>query len=390
MLRSLVAWKPWSAASRAAPALARLGDAPFLVAIRDALPWAFGALLLGMSVLFFVVAAPAGMGGAAIARRISIALLPAFGIMSCALAVALPIALARRANYRLWPLVLSTLAAFALILPRPFGPAAVTYLQHVGAVGIFLAIVACGVVGAGVALARHSAGALVSLGLLALVTVGIGFDVSAEIARAIQPMGRLGDTLPALVAIVAAQMLLWLIGVHGTAVLAAVLTPVYLTLQMQNTAAFSQHLPLPHVVVTSLFLFIFPGGSGATMPLAVLFAFSRVPRLRRLGRVVLLPAMVNVNEPLLFGLPVVLNPYFVVPFFVAPLVLACITYGAIALGMVARPAFYVPTIVPAPISTYLATLDPRAVVLLVVNVLVATMIYAPFVRAYERKVLAQE
>ncbi len=387
MLRSLVAWKPWSAASRVAPALARLGDAPFLVAIRDALPWAFGALLVAMSVLLFVVAAPAGLGGEALARRVSTAMLPAFGIMATALAVALPVALSRRARFSLAPLLVATLAAYVVILPRPFGPDVIDYLQRVGAVGIFLAIVACACVGAGIALARHASGALVAIVLLAFVTFALHIDISAGIAKMIAPMGRLGDSLPALIAIIAAQMLLWLVGVHGTAVLAAVLTPVYLTLQLQNTQAFSAHLPLPHIVVTSLFLFIFPGGSGATMPLAILFSFSKVPRLRKLGRVVLLPAMANVNEPLLFGLPVVLNPYFVVPFFLAPLVLACITYGAVALGMVARPAFYVPSVVPAPIATYLATLDPRAIVLTLANVLVATIVYLPFVRAYERRAL---
>ena len=66
--------------------------------------------------------------------------------------------------------------------------------------------------------------------------------------------------------------------------LAAIVTPVYLTMQMQNTHAFTLHAPLPYVVVVSLFLFVFPGGAGATLPLAALFALLAVPRLRRVGR----------------------------------------------------------------------------------------------------------
>ncbi len=334
--------------------------------------WGFGALILACAALFFLVGLPA-------------AFLPAFGVMSCALAIALPLALARRAHYHATVVALASVAAFALVLPRPFGPDPLTYLRALGATGIFLELLATGVGGAGIALSRRSFGAAIALALLAAVVFGAHVDVSREIAFALAPMARLGDSFPALLVIVAAQTLLWCIGVHGPAMLAAVLTPVYLTMQMQNTAAYTEHHALPHLVVASLFLFVYPGGSGATLPLTLLLSVSRVARLRRLGRASLLPAAANVNEPLLFGLPVVLNPFFVAPFVAAPLALAGITYAAFAFGFVARPAFYVPTVVPAPISTYLATLDPRAPLLVLVNLIVATLIYLPFVRAYEKR-----
>ena len=362
MSRSSAAWKPSSAASS------------FLLALRDAFPWAFAALLVAFAAFLFVVPA---------AR----ALLPAFGIMAPALAVAFPIALSRRTAYPVVPILASSLAAFALMLPHYDGNGVVAYLQAFGATGIFLAILAVAIAVAGYALAR-TAGAVAAVALVALLVFGAHANVAGGIAALVAPMARLGDSLPALALIVVAQMLLWFVGVHGPAMLSAILTPVYLTLQMQNTAAFSAHEPLPHVVVASIFLFVFPGGSGATLPLVALLAFSRVPRLRRLGRVVALPALANVNEPLIFGLPIVLNPVFAVPFVLAPLVLSFVTYFAMVVGFVARPAFYVPPLVPAPIATYLATLDWRAPVLVAVNVAIATLIYYPFVRAYERSEIA--
>ena len=374
MSRSSVASRPWSAGSS------------FLLAVRDAFRVAFVALLVALGILFLVVPGPSGFDGAAIAARISLALLPSFGVMAGALAVALPIALSRReARYPLGIVLCATLLGFALVLPHPESLAPLGYLRAIGPTGIFLAILAAGVVCASIAIARDAlAGAVVAVGVLAIVVLALHVDVSAAIAAMLRPIAVLGDSLPALLAIVAAQMLLWLAGVHGSAMLSAVLTPVYLTLQMQNTAAFAAHESLPHLVVASIFLFVYPGGSGATLPLALLLSISRVARLRKLGRLVLLPSLTNVNEPLLFGLPVVLNPAFAVPFFCAPLVLAVVTYAAIALGFVARPAFYVPPTIPAPIATYLATLDPRAVVLVLANLAIATLIYLPFVRAYER------
>ena len=141
---------------------------------------------------------------------------------------------------------------------------------------------------------------------------------------------------------------------------------------------------LPHIVVVSLFLFVFPGGAGATLPLAFMLRFSRVPRLRKIGKLVLLPSVFNINEPLLFGVPLVLNPFLVVPFVVAPSVLATITYLAVRFALVGRPAFYYPSSIPSVVSTYLATLDWRAGGLIVLNIAIAAMIYWPFFRAYER------
>ncbi len=209
-------------------------------------------------------------------------------------------------------------------------------------------------------------------------------SLSGAIATAMHPIARLGDSYLALVAIVAIETILWTAGVHGPAMLAAIVTPVYLTMQMQNTHAFTVHAPLPYVVVVSLFLFVFPGGAGATLPLAGLLAISKVARLRRVGRATLIPALFNLNEPLLFAAPVVFNPHLVLPFVAAPLVLATITYAAVATGLVARAAFYVPSSVPTFVSTYLATQDLRAIALAAVNIAVATIIWYPFVRAYER------
>ncbi|HEY9084922.1 MAG TPA: PTS transporter subunit EIIC, partial [Candidatus Tyrphobacter sp.] len=311
------------------------------------------------------------------------------------LAIALPLALARRARYSAPATLAATLIAFALALPRPLGPDPLVYLRAIGATGIFLAILMTGLVGLGIYAARRSfdfartaqddiVGAFGAVAAVAVPVLVLHVDIAHAIAQMLQPLARMGDSYPALLAIVAVETLLWLLGVHGPAVLAAIVTPVYLTLQMQNTAAFSAHLPLPHVVVVSLFLFVFPGGAGATLPLAMLLALSRIARLRRIGRLVLLPALANMNEPLLFGLPIVLNPFFAIPFVLVPLVLASLTYAVVSLGWIARPAFYVPSAVPAPLSTYLATLDPRAPALLLLNLAIAMLLYLPFVRVYER------
>ncbi len=374
----------------------RAGELAFVAAVRDALPWSFIALAAAFAAIFAEQLAAGVPGTPALGLRLASALLPSFGVMGGALAILLAVRLARAAGYGVAALVFASTASFALALPRPFGPDVIAYLRVLGASGLFVAILSCGVAAGWIALLRRRmrapladwVGALLGIATFA-VLLALHFSLPTAIAAAMHPIARLGDTYVALIAIVLVETLLWTAGVHGPAMLAAIVTPVYLTMQMQNTHAFTVHAPLPYVVVVSLFLFVFPGGAGATLPLAGLLAISAVPRLRRIGRATFIPSLFNLNEPLLFAAPVVFNPHLVVPFVGAPLVLATITYAAVAAGVVSRAAFYIPSSVPTLVSTYLATQDLRAIALAALNIVLATLIYYPFVRAYERHVMKE-
>jgi len=376
---------------RAVPVMRRLGELPFIASLRDALPWSFIGLAAAFLGILISELAGGTFQGQTLGLRVASALLPAFGVMAAALAVILPLRLARATHYSAAPLLLGSVGGFALALPQPFGPDPIAYLRLVGATGLFVAMLACGVTAAWITLVRRRVAPALSDWLGALLAVGtfgvlIALHVSlpAAIASAMHPIAQLGDTYLALVVIVLVETLLWTAGVHGPAVLAAIVTPVYLTMQMQNTHAFTVHAPLSYIVVVSLFLFVFPGGAGATLPLAGLLAISRVPRLRAVGRATFVPSLFNLNEPLLFAAPVVFNPHLILPFVGVPVVLATVTYAAVATGLVARAAFYVPSSVPTFISTYVATQDLRAVGLAALNIVLATVMYYPFVRAYER------
>ena len=400
MLRSSVALRLSSAGSkieawfeaRIVPAMRRFGDFPYVAAVRDALPPSFIVLLVALAILLPFSHQPGPFFSRTLGLRISQALLPAFGVMAPALAIALSITYARKAALSVAPMLLGTVAGMAFALPRPFGPAPITYLHELGPSGLFLAMLVAGVVAAAIAVARRTiasrrlaewAGAAAGAAIFAAFLLA-HISVAGLVAQAMLPLAHLGDSYVALLVIVFVETALWTAGIHGPATLAAVVTPLYLALQAQNTQAFIAHQPLPHIVVVSLFLFVFPGGAGGTLPLAVLLLRSRIQRLRQTGRVAIVPAFFNINEPLIFGAPIVFNPYLAIPFIVVPMVLATTTYVAVALQWVARPAMYVPSSIPTLISTYLATYDLRAIVLVLANVAIAAVVYWPFVRAYER------
>ncbi len=356
-----------------------------MLAIGRALPISFAGLAAGL--VAFMVARQSG----SLLYRFSHSFAAGFGVMSAVLVVVLSYDLARRRNVPAWLAVAVSAAAFALSLPYRGAASLQDVARDLGSSGLFLAIglalVTVTVLRAGRARfgtgSGFAAGAVAIVGLAAALFAA-GISLTAALDVAIAPLGRLGDSLTALLVLTLVETLLWTVGIHGPALLAAVVLPVYIDLQLQNTEAFAHGQPLPHIVTVSLFLFVFPGGAGATLPLVLLLLRSRVRRVRTVAFATLLPAFANANEPLMFGLPLVLNPVLGVPFVVTPLVLAVVSYYAVALGLVARAAYYIPSTIPWPIGAFLATRDWHAIVLMVLNVAIGAAIYTPFVAIYER------
>jgi PTS system cellobiose-specific IIC component len=382
----------------AAAAAQRVAGSPAVRALHGALPLAFAVALAALVCrLAAAVVIPPFAGWAAALKDVAGFVPAAFSIASAALVVVLGVRLARELAIPAAALVAASVAAFGLALPRGAFVSFGTLTRTLGVSGVFTAILVVLATAGAIVAARRRLGdaAGVAAGGGAVVAVcavlfAAGASPASVLASALAPLGTLGDSFAALAAITVVESLLWIVGIHGPALLAAIVFPVYLDLQLRNTAAFAHHAPVQHIVAAATFLFVFPGGCGATLPLVVLLLRSRVRRLRALAYAALGPALLNVNEPLVFGVPVAYNPVLAVPFVAAPLALACTTYAAMASGIVGRPLFYVPSAVPAIANAFVATLDWRACVLQVVNLAVAAVIWFPFVRAFERAEAARD
>jgi PTS system cellobiose-specific IIC component len=132
------------------------------------------------------------------------------------------------------------------------------------------------------------------------------------------------------------------------------------------------------------------GGSGMSLALMLHLCLARARQLKGVAKVGFVPALFNLNEPIMFGVPVVMNPLLAVPFVVAPLVCATTAWFAFHTNLVTRPHLDILWTLPAPIGAFGTTKDPGALVLMALNLGLAFLIYAPFVRAYDRRLLAQE
>jgi PTS system cellobiose-specific IIC component len=396
MLPSSAASKPSSAGSSAvarferavAPFARRFSEAPAVVALRETLPPA----IIITAVILVALALGEMRGGLSTLAAHLTALIPrAFAFGSLAMLTMLAWQLAGHlALPRVGTLVV-TVCAFATSLPSGATRSLDAFAATLGASGLFTAIVVALAVAGSLVLGRRRFGALpgFAIGAATLILVLFafhlaGFSIAGVIKDLLAPFSRLGDTPVALFIIVGVQSILWLFGIHGSAVFAAITLPTYTALQFANTAAAHAHAPLPHLIVVSTFLFVFPGGAGASLPLVLLLLRSRVPRLRSIARATLVPSLLNANEPITFGLPIAFNPVLALPFVLAPLVLCATTYAALATHLVRAPAYYVFSTIPVLLNVYLATFDPRAIALAFGNLLIAAAIWFPFVRVYER------
>ncbi|MGL5042749.1 MAG: PTS sugar transporter subunit IIC [Culicoidibacterales bacterium] len=187
----------------------------------------------------------------------------------------------------------------------------------------------------------------------------------------------------------------WVLGVHGPAILGPIIRPFWDQAIAQNTDAFQSGVSafeLPNIF-TEQFLqwFLWIGGSGTTLVLVIMFMFSKSQYLRQLGKLSFLPGIFNINEPIIFGAPIVMNPILAVPFIIAPLVNMTIAYFMTIANILPRMTVKAPFTMPAPLGALISSdWNIMAFIMVFVFFGIAWVIYWPFFKIFERKTLENE
>lgn len=201
------------------------------------------------------------------------------------------------------------------------------------------------------------------------------------------------DTLFGALLLVFFICLLWITGIHGVSIIGAVARPIWLQLLDQNTAAYAAGQAPPHIFPEPFYQwFVWIGGSGATMGLVIVgLLFARSQFLRSLCKAAFIPSLFNINEPLIFGIPIVLNPILAIPFILAPMVMTVVTWFFIQTGLVPPNIILAPWTFPAPIGAYISSGGSIMAALLTLgNITLSCLIYLPFVLAYDKKMQEEE
>ena len=206
------------------------------------------------------------------------------------------------------------------------------------------------------------------------------------------PLLKLGNTLPAMVIAYIFLHLFWFFGVNGGSVVGAVFNPILQTLSAENLAALQAGQPLPNIISQQFQdLFATFGGCGSTLSLliAMLF-FCRSKRIKELGKLAFIPGLFGINEPIVFGLPILLNPMILIPFMLVPTINIVISYFCMSVGLVPLcSGVAIPWTMPVILSGFLAT-GWRGAVLQLFLLALGVFIYMPFIKMMDKQYMEDE
>ena len=200
------------------------------------------------------------------------------------------------------------------------------------------------------------------------------------------------NTLPGILVYAFLVTMLWSVGINGDNAMDAIVAPIFLQYLAVNVEAMVHGQPLPYITAYGFFTsFVNVGGTGATIALALVMLNSKEPGYRKVSRLSLPTQIFQINEPIFFGFPIVLNPIFMIPYILNALILTTGTFLLMQAHLINKPFVNVPWTTPPIIGHYLVTGgDWRAAVWGVVSIVIAMMVYFPFAKVAERQRLHAE
>lgn len=213
------------------------------------------------------------------------------------------------------------------------------------------------------------------------VTGMYAYDIIYNIVQ--RPLEGIVQGLPGILLLMFIAQVFWVIGIHGNQMVKPVREPLLLAAIAVNTEAFEAGKEIPNIITMPFWdMYMSMGGSGVTIGLLIaILLVSKRDDMREITKLSLAPGIFNINEPVIFGMPIMLNPILAIPFIATPLITGTIGYVATSLGFAAKAVVMVPWPMPPIVNAYLATAgDIGAVVTQIICIIVSILIYLPFVK----------
>ena len=222
---------------------------------------------------------------------------------------------------------------------------------------------------------------------LTMTSFGNVFELIKQVISA--PLMNFGATPAAMIAIMTIANLVWCFGVHPSSV-TSVYVPVFITVTMANITAFQAGDPLPDAKYLMLYNCLYFGGTGNTICLCLDMLFAKSEKFKAMRKLMLLPNLFNITEPVIFGVPVMLNPLFFIP-----MLLSCIVPGLVALPLLnILPIAYNPTVqLPWVMPTFITALmqgGPLYMIVILICIAVTCVIWYPFFKIADNQALEEE
>lgn len=233
----------------------------------------------------------------------------------------------------------------------------------------------------------------VSIILFWCLRVLLNIDINSVITAIFKPFVFALNTLPGAVLIMFIILLLWFAGIHGNSLVGNLCLPFTMTYLTANAASFQAGQMPQYINAEGFYYFgMGLGGTGTTIGLAIAIAFfAKSKRYKTIGKLTLLPACFGINEPIIFGLPIVLNPVLFVPFIFTPIILQIITWFLMSFNIIGHVVTSIPWTTPPILSGFLVTGgNINAAIWQAIEVVLAVIAYLPFFKILDNQELLAE
>lgn len=225
---------------------------------------------------------------------------------------------------------------------------------------------------------------LIFYGINLIFISAFNSNFPAVVMQVLTPGINIAGSLGGLILIVTIGQILWFFGINGS----SIIFPIVFTLGVAQTGLnadqFSQGETMTHAMNLQMFRISVLGGAGNTLGLVLLMMRSKLPQLKTIGRLSLIPGICSINEPVIFGLPIVFNPILGIPFVITPIVSLSLTYLAQRMSIITMGYIVDPSFTPFFAQAYLSSMDWRNVAFTLFLVVVSVVIYYPFFKVYEK------
>lgn len=234
--------------------------------------------------------------------------------------------------------------------------------------------------------------AAVVIMLVWVVRVMLNVDINSFFTWLVSPLVSGLGSLPGMLVLIFLISLLWCCGIHGDNILSGITSPIFLKYIAENTQAYLNHQPIPHITADGFYIvFMCLGGTGATLGLVLAMLRSRSKMYKSVGKLSLPSALFCINEPVIFGCPIVFNPLLMIPFTLTPMILCTATYSLMYFDIIGRPVLQIPWTMPPLFAAWFVTGgNIPAVIWSVCTLVISALVYLPFFKIAERRQLERE
>lgn len=198
------------------------------------------------------------------------------------------------------------------------------------------------------------------------------------------------DNVWAYMGIFAFSNILWLFGINGSSIIFPIVFTLGITNSGLNADLINAGQSAEHIMNLQMYRYAVLGGGGNTLGLVLLMCFSHVKHLKTIGRLSLVPGICGINEPVIFGAPIVLNPVLAIPFVLMPCISIGLGYLVQSIGFVSMGYIVDPSFTPFFAQGFLSALDIRNVIFMCVLIMISMLVYYPFFKVYEKSIAQKE